>query len=124
MSLMPCDVCQMSRSGRLLGFYFTVIRDGIRWSRRLKTCAECVDKLCATYGRNWSDGFILNRFSNETQCSECGEKRGATGTLHPMYVTCYSAKGTRYDYYGTYCDTHATALIDTFALQAGERHAA
>lgn len=116
MTALPCDVCGESGVGRLLGFYLTVIVSGSRKSRRLKLCERDIENLVARYGSKWSDGLILNRFGFESKCTDCEMQAHAVGLLHPMYVTAYSAKGTRYDYYAVYCGDCANSLIDTFNL--------
>lgn len=124
MSVLPCDVCGETGAGRLTGFYLTVIISGSRKNRRLKLCQRDLDNLVARYGNRWSDGFILNKFGAESECSDCGKKSSAVGFLHPMYVTCYSQRGSRYDYYATYCTDCAGVLVDTFELTESPGRAA
>lgn len=124
MSVVPCDLHGETVSGKLLGFYLTVVQDGLRLTRRLKVCDSCVSNLQSSYGSKWSDGFILNRFTAESACAQCGELRGERGTLHPMYCTCYNGRGTRYDYYASYCASCAGLLIDTFDLKVDTSRAA
>ena len=124
MSQLPCSLCSETTRGRLYGFYVTVIKDGVRYKRRLHLCDGCLESLVARYGKDWGDGFVLNHFTAVSKCSTCGKERGERGTLHPMYVTAYSAKGTRYDYFATYCDECADVLIDTFDLAEGATDAA
>lgn len=116
MATVPCDLCGETVFGKLLGFYVTVVRDGLRLNRRLKLCEGCVNKVQSVYSAQWSDGFILNRFTAESECCQCHEVRGERGTLHPLYCTCYSLRGNRFDYYAAYCSTCAGAIIDTFQL--------
>lgn len=124
MSLLECDLHHEKTSGKLLGFYFTVIKDGVRYKRRLRLCEGCLNSLVAKYGSDWSDGFVLNRFETVRKCSSCRVEAGTATELRPMYVTAYSVRGNKYDYYATYCDECADVLIGTFELKAEDRHAA
>lgn len=111
-----CGVCRQDRPGRKHSFYITLIRDGVRLHRRLYVCLDDLELLTSNYGRNWSDGFVLNKFSETAKCSQCGVQRGTDGSLHPMYVTAYSSRNLRHDYYAAYCPECAQTLIDTFEL--------
>lgn len=118
MSTMPCDLCNQTVNGKLFGFYLTLIYDGVRYKRRMKVCQRDVDQLVSTYGSHWSDGFILNRMFEGATCASCNMEHSVGQRFHPMYCTCYSASGHRFDYYASYCEGCAVAFKDTFVLEA------
>ena len=119
-----CDNHGDGQNGKICSVYVTVVKDGVRFTRRLKLCAECVNDVTATFGKQWSDGFVLTRFNAETACNSCGVVRGETGTLYPLYATGYNKRDQRFDYYASYCDLCANSVISHFRLQERGDHAA
>lgn len=109
--------------GRTTGLYVTLVRDGKRLSRRRRVCGECIYEIRTTYGRQWSDGFVLTKFNSNDACVSCGELRGNEGVLHPLYATGWSDRGQRFDYYGRYCDACAPQVISSFDLINGDSDA-
>lgn len=106
-------------AGRTTGLYVTLVKDGIRLSKRRRVCGECIYEIRATYGRQWSDGFVLTKFKDSDSCVSCGEVRGSNGSLHPLYATGWSERGQRFDYYGRYCNACAPQVISSFDLAQG-----
>lgn len=111
-----CSLCNTLKRGGTSGFYPAIVKDGHRFRSKLRLCIECLDDVVTEYSKQWSDGFILNRFTSLSTCHGCGELRGEAGSLHAAYVTCWNSRNQRFDYYAAYCDGCSDKFIQAFAL--------
>lgn len=112
-----CDRHGEGQNGKICSFYVTLVRSGIRYTKRLRCCSQCVENIQHTYADQWSDGFILTKFNAESACVGCGELRGDNGVLHPLYATGYSKRDQRHDYFAAYCDSCSDTVIGSFSLE-------
>ena len=118
-----CDNHGAGNFGKTHSLYVTIIRDGIRFNRRMRVCQTCVADLSSFYSDQWSDGFVLTKFHQEQACNGCGQLRGPTGTLYALYATGYGRADQRYDYHAAYCSACAQSLISSLRLVEQNGHA-
>jgi hypothetical protein len=123
MSSQPCDLCGQPARGKLTSLYVTVVLDRDRHKKRLKVCPSDLVSVQATYGDQWSDGFIKLNGKASRACCGCGTVLEETGWLHPLYVTAYDQQSRRYDYSAEYCEPCARTVIGHFSLSTGAQNA-
>lgn len=117
MSLVPCDRHGDLRPGRVSGTYPTVVRDGARYTRRLRLCEECLEELLEDRKEEWIDVTVSSRGETPRQCGKCKQEADQYADLSTFWFTCYIQGKYRRDYKSLYCSECAQVMIDSLALE-------
>jgi hypothetical protein len=66
---------------------------------------------------DWLPGLAAFSVQNIEACTNCGSVVEHEARLKPLYVTAYSQKNMRVDYYGYYCEDCAVIVRNSFDLK-------
>jgi hypothetical protein len=67
--------------------------------------------------KDWLPGLAAYSIWSIEACTWCGVMVGTEAKLKPFYVTAYSQKNQRVDYYAYYCDECSGLVSKSFELK-------
>ena len=117
MSIYACDVHGRRVPGSLETAYPSLLRGGVRYSRKLRLCIEHMDALLG------SESPRLTAVSDDGEaialrvCGTCGSELDSTQTADAVFVTVYRRKADRADYFAELCRACGDAQIGEWRLE-------
>ena len=112
-----CDGHGDARSGPVRSLYATLVDDGRRLHAHKKYCINCMTEVFKDHHKDWLPGIAAYGLMNIEACTWCGVTAESEARLKPFYVTAYTQKQQRVDYYAYYCDECSGLVSKSFELK-------
>ena len=112
-----CDGHGSSPNGPSRSLYATLIDDGRRYTAHKRYCVNCMMEVFKDHHSDWLPGIAAFAMEKTEACTSCGQVVASEANLKPFYVTAYSQKNTRLDYYGYYCEDCSVLVRGSFDLK-------
>lgn len=115
MSMFKCDVHGSRVEGRLDAMYLTLLRGGIRYSRKMRICTPDLHDVVNSELMNLVP--IDNDWDGVTdpKCNSCGAQH-RLGQLDAVFCTAYERGEDRQDFYAQLCHPCGDTLVDKYSL--------
>jgi len=66
---------------------------------------------------DWQPGYAIDAPEQSTACTSCGTVADKAADLRPFYVTTWTVRNQRLDYFAHYCADCAQVVIGLFGLK-------
>ena len=112
-----CDGHGSSPNGPSRSLYATLVDNGKRYTVHKRYCVNCMMEVFKDHHRDWLPGLAAFAVENIEACTSCGSMVEHEAKLKPLYVTAYSQKNMRVDYYAYYCEDCSVLVRNSFDLK-------
>lgn len=117
MSIYPCDAHGSRVPGSLETAYPSILDSGARVSRRLRLCAEHMDRFLSQYGSRWTDANATDEVPSREVCSSCGSEEALDSGNAAIFCTVFRRGQERRDYFGPLCKPCSATIELALGLQ-------
>jgi hypothetical protein len=97
--------------------YATLVDNGKRYTVHKRYCVNCMMEVFKDHHSDWLPGLAAFSVQNIEACTSCGTVVDNEARLKPLYVTAYSQKNMRVDYYAYYCEDCSVLVRGSFDLK-------
>jgi len=116
-SIYPCDWHHRRVDGPLNAAYITLMRDGGRYSRRLRLCSVDLDHVLTEVLAAASLVETDDLDDQGEMPVTCGHPSGSPGDPQPLFVTVFRKGSDKQDFYGRLCPACGTSIEVGLKLQ-------